>query len=240
MLRGTAVPTDAPAIADGSASSGAAAVAPVVSPSGGRATGAGMPAPSLPRIDGAVKRVSATTLQRVMSRLGYYTAPIDGLYGPGTRRAYELAAAGHPVLSLIPPAAPSGNAATAASMADWPEVLALRFVAGLMAAGRVETDRAATFDAQRRQLLETKQALSNVATSRTQNWEGVIWKNLEMWGAEDPLHQQIVDALAISYYQTKVRMEQHYSNQKFTGPEAGQLATAMMQNLVGAQLERFL
>ncbi|NRA49436.1 MAG: hypothetical protein HRU12_09920 [Phaeodactylibacter sp.] len=61
------------------------------------ATGAA-PAPSLPAIDGRVKRGSALSLQRILKEAKAYTGSLDGYYGPGTQAGYEKYFAGSRML----------------------------------------------------------------------------------------------------------------------------------------------
>lgn len=45
--------------------------------------------PSVPSIDGSVKRGSALDLQRILKEAKAYTGSLDGYYGPGTKAGYE-------------------------------------------------------------------------------------------------------------------------------------------------------
>lgn len=53
------------------------------------ATGNAESAPSMPAIDGSVKRGSALDLQRILKAAKTYTGSLDGYYGPNTKAGYE-------------------------------------------------------------------------------------------------------------------------------------------------------
>ena len=72
------------------------------------------------------------------------------------------------------------------------------------------------------------------------NWSSTILGNLEEWATEDPLHARIVSAFRLTYRQSQVRIEDHYMDRGLSPTNARDLAGAMLQNLIGAQLERFL
>ncbi|MEM9930910.1 MAG: hypothetical protein AAF840_13900, partial [Bacteroidota bacterium] len=199
-------------------------------------------APSLPAIDGRTKRHSAAELQRVLKEKGYYTGDIDGYYGPGTTGAYEAAWQGmsevlkYRKLAELLPATTSGTDA----LSQWPEVQVLLAVTEDMAAGMHNGTRAQLLAQQRTQLVDANQPLSAAAASRVNNWAATVWANLGDWAAEDPLHAQIFSAFRLSYHQSMVRLEDHYMQQGLSAANAKDLATAMLQSLTGAQLDRFL
>ncbi len=211
-------------------------VAPPALPAGSSVTG-------LPAIDGKVKRSSAAELQRVLKEKGYYTGSIDGLYGSGTTSAYENAwddmeeirkyrlLAG----STFAPVGENRSGFTA-----WPEISVLLRISEDMAAGMANSDRARQLAQQRDALYSAREPLAPAAASRVRAWAATLWSNVSAWSTEDPLHAQIVSALRVSYYQSQVRLENHFQRQGIGANESRDLATALLQNLVGAQLDRFL
>lgn len=197
---------------------------------------------ALPAIDGRTKRTSAADLQRVLKEKGFYTGNIDGLYGPGTTAAYERAWTEMPEIRKYRKLAekPLDPAGSADRVSAWPEVNVLLAVSEDLAAGLGNAARARQLVQQRAALLDANQPLNEVATTRINNWAATLWTNLNAWSAQDPLHAQIVSALRVSYHQSQVRLEDHYLDRGLTPQQARGLATAMLQNLVGAQLDRFL
>ncbi|TXF88286.1 peptidoglycan-binding protein [Neolewinella aurantiaca] len=208
----------------------------------------GLPSPAssptlnLPAIDGKTKRHSSAELQRVLKEKGYYAGSIDGYYGPGTTAAYEAAWDDMPEIrkyrKLSEMAlAPAGNTER---ISKWPEVSTLLAVVEDLSAGMANDARARQLVQQRSELTNATQALTPVAVSRINNWVTTIWTNLEEWATEDPLHAQIFSAFRLTYQQSQVRLEDYYMDKGLSATDARDLSSAMLQNLVGAQLDRFL
>ncbi len=203
---------------------------------------ASAPAMNLPAIDGKTKRSSSAALQRVLKEKGYYAGSIDGFYGPGTTAAYEAAWDDMPEirkyrkLSEITPAPAGGRI----PVSTWPEVSTLLAIAEDLSAGTTNDARARQLIQQRNQLVSATQALTPVAASRVKNWATTIFTNLDEWATEDPLHAQIFSAFRLTYQQSQVRIEDYYMDRGRSSTEARDLASALLQNLVGAQLDRFL
>ena len=191
-----------------------------------------------PAIDGKTKRSSAAELQTVLKEQGFYDGAIDGYYGPGTTAAFDRAWRSLPELrkyNMLRPMLPSQYVG-----ADWEETMVLLTIAYDLAAGRGNSAREATMQSERATLMAASQPLDAAAASRARNWAATVWANLDDWATEDPLHGQIFTAFRIAYHQTQVRLEDHYMDRGIAPLAARDLATAMLQNLIGAKLDRFL
>lgn len=196
------------------------------------------PAPADLPVNGKRKRSSAAELQRLLKEKGYYTSSIDGYYGPGTTAAFTNAWAGLPELNkyrmmvdLLPPEFLG---------ATWAEAPVLIAIADELAAGMANGVLANQLLAQRPTLYATTQPLSPAAAARAQAWAATVWDNLDEWAIEDPLHSRIFTAFRLIYLQNQVRFEDHYSQQGLSPEASRDLATAMLQNLLAARLDRFL
>lgn len=200
------------------------------------------PGLNMPAIDGKTKRHSSAELQRVLKEKGYYTGSIDGFYGPGTTAAYEAAWADMPEIRKYRKLSEMALEPTDGRdlISKWPEVNTLLAVAEDLSAGMANVSRARQLLQQRNELVNATQPLSPVAASRIKNWTTTIWENLDDWATEDPLHAQIFSAFRITYQQSQVRLEDHFMDRGLSPTDARDLASAMLQNLVGAQLDRFL
>lgn len=198
---------------------------------------------NLPAINPATKRSSTAELQKVLKEKGYYTGSLDGLYGPGTAAAYAKAWDDMPEIRkyrLLTGAAFASVDASRNSVTQWPEVAVLLTIVEDLSAGNTSVDRARLLAQERNELFESNEKLPDVATTRSRNWASTAWENLELWATEDPLHAQIFTAFRVSYHQSQVRLEEHFAARGLGTIEARNLAIAMMQNLTGAQLDRFL
>ena len=198
--------------------------------------------PGLPVIDMKTKRHSAAELQRVLKEKGFYDGAIDGLYGPGTTKAYENAWAQLTPLRKyrLLAAAEGEGAAPGNAPASWPEVAVALAVADDLAAG---LDNAAATDRlqeQRGDLLNATAPLPAAAAESARNWESTVWTNLDEWATQDPLHAQLLTVLRIAYYQSQARLEAMYLQRGMGAIAARDLATASLQNMLSAQLDRFL
>ena len=182
-------------------------------------------------------------MQTALKQQGYYTTGIDGLYGPGTTAAYRKAWAESSEIRKYRTLtgagfAPKDDVEIAAS--QWPEVVVVRTIAADLAAGQTDRSRRQTLTSQRTTLFSTKEPLNKAAAASAKEWDTTLWENLDGWAEEDPLHSRVLTAFRITYFQAQARLEQYYTDRGFAAVESRDLATAMMQNLVGAQLERFL
>ncbi|WP_157974405.1 peptidoglycan-binding protein [Lewinella sp. IMCC34183] len=194
-------------------------------------------APNLPEIDGRTKRHSAAELQRVLKEKGYYTGSIDGYYGPGTQAAYDRAWRDMSELKkyqLLADARPVGG-----SVLAWPGVRLATTISDDLAAGTGNADRARTLANARPALLAATAPLPAAAATQARDWENTVWESLGAWATEDPLHARILSAFRVAYYQSQVRLEAMYQDRGLAPIAARDLATAALQNLLAADLERF-
>lgn len=205
------------------------------------AVSATSPAFAYPTIDEKTKRHSAAELQKLLKAKGYYEGSIDGYYGPGTTAAYKAAWNGMPEIHkyrklsemLIAPSEQYDF------IKRWPEVKTLLAVVNDLSAGLTNATLASQLVQQRAQLTNATQALSTNAAERVKNWSATLWQNMDDWATDDPLHAQIYNALRLTYQQSHVRLEDYYMDRGLSATAARDLAAAMLQNLTGAQLDRF-
>lgn len=195
-------------------------------------------APGLPAIDGKTKRSSSAEVQRVLKERGFYEGSIDGYYGPGTTAAYRDAWEEMPEIRKY--RLQSLATRTPPNQPEWPEITVLMTVTEELSAGMTNADRDNQLSVQRTQLFDAQRALSPAASSRVRTWATTLWNNLDTWAAQDPLHAKVVTAFRLSYHQSQVRLEDHYMDKGLPMIESRDLATAMLQSLLGGPLDRFL
>lgn len=124
---------------------------------------------------------------------------------------------------------------------NWQEVQVLEAIAAdLNADGNPDKEVMATYASARAQLFLAPRALDAQEKQFVEQWDNRIWSNLNAWAARDPLHQKIVTALKVAYFQTQVRLEDYYMNKGFNLEEAKGLALATIKTIVGYPLERFV
>ena len=92
----------------------------------------------------------------------------------------------------------------------------------------------------RSKLYLAPRTLNESEKKSVENWNRSLWNGLNSWGSRDPLHQKIVTAFKISFFQSQILLEDHYMNKGFKTNQAKELALATLQTLVGYHLERFI
>jgi hypothetical protein len=118
-------------------------------------------------------------------------------------------------------------------------LLVLTAVAHDMAAGLENRDAATAFAANRDELFRKNTPLSSQDRTRARAWEENVWENLNEWATEDPLHARLLSALRVAYYQSQARLEAMYKERGLSPADSRNLATAVMENLLAAPLDRF-
>jgi hypothetical protein len=83
-------------------------------------------------------------------------------------------------------------------------------------------------------------ALSQIEAQGLNAWNDLLWQNLSTWQSRDPLHQKIVSAMQLAYFQTQVQLEDHFMDKGFSAPQAKALALSVLKAMVGDHLDRFV
>ncbi len=224
----------------------AAVVAPAPALYGSpQATGSALTASSataanLPAIRSRFKRESATKLQTLLKEKGYYTDAIDGYYGSGTAAAYQTAWDNMEELQMFHLLRAALQPSQEDVIARWPEISLLLSIAQQLSAGRQDDRLLEEYTANRLALVNRQEPVGTVAATRSKNWESTLWNNVNIWATEDPLHARFVSAFRFAYYQSEVRLEDHYMDRGLPSDAAKELAVATLQNLLGGYLVRFL
>jgi hypothetical protein len=124
---------------------------------------------------------------------------------------------------------------------SWEEIQVLESIASdLNADAKPNENVIATYASARAQLYLAPRALDASENQFVEQWNDQLWANLNAWGSRDPLHQKLVTALKVSYFQSQVRLEDYYMNKGFNLTQAKGLALATLKTIVGYPLERFI
>lgn len=124
---------------------------------------------------------------------------------------------------------------------SWEEVRTMEAIAKDLD-GRPQADEAMLSAAasRRAQLFMAPLPLDKRSVAELESWNRSIWKGLNTWANSDPLHEELVTALKISYFQSQVRLEDYFMDQGFKVEDAKGLALATLESLVGYYLQRFI
>ena len=124
---------------------------------------------------------------------------------------------------------------------QWEEVKTLVAIArDLNIDENIDESRMMQAAAQRAKLYLNPRELNPMELRNALNWSTQLWSRLNRWAAADPLHQRIVKALKVMYYQSQVRLEDYFMDKGYSSDQATGLAIATLQTLVGYHLQRFV
>ncbi len=124
---------------------------------------------------------------------------------------------------------------------DWPEIKVLQAIAADMNTdSKVNTGRLSADASKRAHLFTSPQALNASEAKTIESWNTDLWNNLNAWSSRDPIHQRVVVALKVAYFQSQVRLEDYFMDQGFSADESKGLALATLETLVGYYLDRFV
>lgn len=123
---------------------------------------------------------------------------------------------------------------------SWQEIQTVQAIAtDLNAATQLNTSLLSEGAAERTQLFITPKPYSAAEATELEKWNVDLWKGIDTWAKSDPVHQQMVVALKVSYFQSQVLLEDYFMDRGFNVDEAKGLALAVMQSVVDYHLERF-
>ncbi len=123
---------------------------------------------------------------------------------------------------------------------EWPE-------ARVMSAIALDLDGSAQVDIQklygqieeRTRLAMATQPLPNQYEQEVLRWYNQTLAGLDGWATIDPLHDRLVTAFKVAFFQTQVRLEDYFMNKGLKLEQARGLAIATLKTMVEAHLMRF-
>lgn len=122
----------------------------------------------------------------------------------------------------------------------WPEVKLVQTIASdLNPDSKINQSEIAQAASKRASLFLSPSKLSTSEQKKLTKWNTKIWDNINSWAARDALHQRLVTAFKIAYFQSQVRLEDYFMNKGFKRKEAEGLALATLQTIAGPHLARF-
>lgn len=122
----------------------------------------------------------------------------------------------------------------------WPEVKLVQTIASdLNPDSKINQSDIAQAASKRASLFLSPSKLSTSEQKKLSKWNTKIWDNINSWAARDALHQRLVTAFKIAYFQSQVRLEDYFMNKGFKRKEAEGLALATLQTIAGPHLARF-
>ncbi|NJL75438.1 MAG: hypothetical protein HC892_10835 [Saprospiraceae bacterium] len=126
-------------------------------------------------------------------------------------------------------------AADCNSFAQWESVRVLQALTS-----DISENTTSTVSSQLSKLYLAPAALNQTEIDGLVAWNDLLWQNLNAWASRDPLHQKLVVALKLTYFQTQIQLEDHYMDRGFSPVQANGLALATLKAMIGTDLERFI
>ncbi len=126
------------------------------------------------------------------------------------------------------------------SFQDWSESEILMTISReLSAQPDVDPVKLSNYAAERASLLSSPEPLDNMRAKIATDWNNKLWNNLNGWATRDPLNGRIVESLKVGYYQTLIRMEDHFMTLGLSADEAKVKSLEVMRTMVAPYAERF-
>lgn len=83
-------------------------------------------------------------------------------------------------------------------------------------------------------------APSTEETKALETWNSTLWRNIDAWASRDPMFKQMTNALKIAFFHSQVLLEDYFMNYGMKAEQARATALAVLKEIVGHDLERFL
>ncbi len=124
---------------------------------------------------------------------------------------------------------------------NWEPLVVLKAIADDISADK---KLAGTLEAERLALLQKMSTdptpLSDKERLRLRQWEDKLLKGLDGWSMRESFLREIATAFKLAFLQSQVLLEDHFMDLGFQYREAEGMALAVLEALVGKQVERFV
>ena len=121
---------------------------------------------------------------------------------------------------------------------DWEEVNLLKTILADMNTntGKQATKQQEANNNTASRLLWSAKPLNLEDRKKIFDWNKSFWANTESWAANDPLLQKFLTPLKLTYFQSWVRLEDHFMNKGVSPQDAKGLALSVLKNMVEVPL----
>ena len=201
-----------------------------------------------PTIRKNVKRTSVLKLQVVLKKDGSYKGSLDGYYGAGTTKAFNITMSSNPEIQkyqvlakFAQPIKVVEKESNVANLLNWEMISLLKTIVNDLNPNPGKPD--AIINAAKN-LKQTQLLLAIVAPAVTEytyinTWNESLWKGLNNWEAADPLHKRQIIPLKIAYFQSWALLEDYYMDKGFKAKEARGMSLFVLQNIVEPGLRSY-
>ena len=209
---------------------------------------------ALPTIRNNVKRTSVLKLQEVLKAEGTYKGSLDGYYGPGTSKGYDITKASNPdiqkyqvLAKFAQPVKVAEKESDPEKEADipslnWETIMLLKTIVNDLNPNpeKPKATKNAEKNLKQAQLLATTIAPNPTEYAYIDNWNQSLWKGINAWENADPLHKRMTTPLKISYFKTWALLEDYFMDKGFKAKEARGMSLYVLQNIVEPGLSTYV
>jgi hypothetical protein len=209
-----------------------------------------------PTIRKNVKRTSVLKLQEVLKAEGTYSNSLDGFYGPGTAKGYNITMSSNPEIQKYQVLAKFGqpkkvavkeqevqqNSPNTSNPLNWESIVLLKTIVNDLNPSPEKPDAVKIAE----KLLKQAQLLSSIKAPNTTEyvyidaWNESLWNGMDAWEKADPLHKRLVTPLKITYFKSWALLEDYFMNKGFKPKEARGVSLFVLQNIVEPGLSIYI
>ena len=122
----------------------------------------------------------------------------------------------------------------------WKELQLLQTIAKDLYTGKkLNQKNLKELDNERARLFLLPKPLNAIQKTDALNWNENLWTTLDEWAKQDPLHQELITALKLSYYQSAVLLEDYFMDKGLKYTDAKPLALLSLKTVVAPYFENY-
>lgn len=209
-----------------------------------------------PTIRKNVKRTSVLKLQEVLKADGSYKSSLDGFYGPGTEKGYNITMAGNPEIQKYQVLTKFAQPLKVAEKEDspkkttndlagiyinWESIKLLKTIVNDLdpTPEKPVPTKIAAKNLKQTQLLMAAKAPNQEEYNYINDWNESLWKGLNEWEKADPLHKRLTTPLKIAYFKSWALLEDYFMDRGYKAKEARGMSLFVLQNIVEPGLNSY-
>ena len=203
-----------------------------------------------PSIREKVKRTSVLKLQEILKAEGTYTGSLDGYYGPGTAKGFDITMSSNPEIQKYvvltkfaqPVKVADDDSKPQADFLNWESINLLKTIVNDLnpSPSNIDAPKIAAKNLKQTQLLAAAKAPNTTEYTYIDDWNDSLWKGLKEWEEADPLHKRLTMPLKVAYFKSWALLEDYFMDKGFKPKEARGMSLFVLQNIVEPGLSSYL
>lgn len=122
---------------------------------------------------------------------------------------------------------------------DWEELKLLSEMSKDLSNGDVDKKAIQLNQNKRTRLFLAIRPLDADKNKSLKKWDTDFWESFDTWANKDPLHDKMVDALKLTYFQSQILLEDYFMDKGYNADEANGLTLYTLQTIVEPYLEEY-